>query len=374
MSSTRPPRFERSGGLPDLQAAFRHLVEARLGGRSLDDNHASEGAAGRFPDFGCFRDILLIEMKHLETDQQDRINEVFAKIPEEELPVFYGQRDGRLITEAASNGAEIVAEITSKLGRTLETVLRSANKQFDSYRSRHPRKNSVNVCVVLNAGLQEFTPELVGHAIHGKLKPDSQGRLRYPHIDGVFYISEKHFQILPDGRPALGIMLYEGMGMIEAPWKGDFLDRLAVAWSELRTGAAPVFTDKLDGFETVRDIPEELKRYEQWELEYERDPYFAHFTFEAFRVMFNRTMSVLSQKFIIGPWEKPTDAEVMDAFRMFQHITTETNRRGTDMRTMHRRFLTPEERRIVDYGMPAELVAMMDRPGFAPPNPAATSG
>jgi hypothetical protein len=69
-------RFERNGGPPDLQSAFTNLIVSRLHGRILDDNHAVESADGKFPDFGCFRDLMLIEMKHLETDQQDRINEV----------------------------------------------------------------------------------------------------------------------------------------------------------------------------------------------------------------------------------------------------------------------------------------------------------
>jgi hypothetical protein len=80
-------RFERNGGPPDLQAAFTNLIVSRLHGRILDDNHAIESADGKFPDFGCFRDLVLIEMKHLETDQQDRINEVInAKIDPAEKP------------------------------------------------------------------------------------------------------------------------------------------------------------------------------------------------------------------------------------------------------------------------------------------------
>lgn len=48
---------------------------------------------GKFPDFGCFRDIVLIEMKHLEADQKDRLNEAFQKhVNPDEHPMFYGTR------------------------------------------------------------------------------------------------------------------------------------------------------------------------------------------------------------------------------------------------------------------------------------------
>jgi hypothetical protein len=82
-------RFERKGGPPDLQAAFTTLIVSHLRGRVLDENHAVESAEGQFPDFSCFRDLVLIEMKHLETDQQDRINDVInAKLDPAEKPIF----------------------------------------------------------------------------------------------------------------------------------------------------------------------------------------------------------------------------------------------------------------------------------------------
>ena len=114
-------RFERHGGPPDLQATFQNFVLRCLGGRALDDNHAKESAEGQFPDFACFRDLVLIEMKHLEADQQDRVNEVFeSKIDPKEKPYFYGTREGQFVIDAVSNGDEIKAAIASKLGRTIE--------------------------------------------------------------------------------------------------------------------------------------------------------------------------------------------------------------------------------------------------------------
>jgi hypothetical protein len=87
-------RFERKGGPPDLEAAFTNLIVTQLRGRALDDNRILEAAEGQFPDFSCFRGILLVEMKHLESDQQERINEVGheadARVSERNRPILSG--------------------------------------------------------------------------------------------------------------------------------------------------------------------------------------------------------------------------------------------------------------------------------------------
>jgi hypothetical protein len=163
-------RVERHGGPPDLQAAFKAFVLHALKGRALDDNQDREAAEGQFPDFGCFRDLLLVEMKHLESDQEGRINGVVdQKLDPEEKPVFFGKRDGDLVLNSASNAEQIKAAVASKLSRTIEKILHKADKQFGDYRERHPRKNSVSICVLLNSQLQEFSPDLVMYSVHSKI-------------------------------------------------------------------------------------------------------------------------------------------------------------------------------------------------------------
>ncbi len=97
---------ERRGGPPNLQAAFAHFVRHALRGRLLDDHKDKEAKLGKFPDFTCFRDLILIEMKHLESEQNDRVNDTYKKnvIPEEE-PVFYGSRP--VDFDKLSNGDDI---------------------------------------------------------------------------------------------------------------------------------------------------------------------------------------------------------------------------------------------------------------------------
>ena len=353
-------RIERRGGAPDLQTAFKKFVVRRLGGRALDDNQDAEAAEGKFPDFACFRDIVLMEMKHLETDQHDRINEVFdTEIDPAEKPIFYGQREGHFITENVSNGEAIKNTITSKLSRTIEKLLHQANRQFSSYRSRHPCKNSVSICIILNSTLREFTPETVIHAIQGKMKLNASGELRFPAIDAILYISEKHFKILPDGRIGLAVGIFEAAGTVFHPWKQQFVDRIVETWSRMRTGSKPVPSEDVSHFDPIHDIPKTMSRSDSWYLEYQRRPYMSALPVERLKVLFNRCVAKISVSFVKGNWPKPPMEEAMKQGRVFAHLIEETNRRGLDLRQFGRNTLTPEQEMEVYAGLPPELVAIL---------------
>jgi hypothetical protein len=356
-------RFERRGGAPDMQAAFKHLIEAHLRGRSLDDNQSSEASRGRFPDFGCFRDIVMIEMKHLESDQSDRLNSVIDELADpNEKPVFYASRDFSLVSGKLSNADEINSIIGNKLSRTIENVLSSANKQFTSYRNRNPRKNTVNICVILNSKLREFTPNVVIHAIHRKMKQNDTAKPRFPAIDAVLYFSEKHATMLPNGRIAFATAIYECLGALSNPWKMIFVDRVVEAWFMLRTGDGSVEGTDLQGFDVMHDIPERMSRSDMWYLEYQRNPYLKDISEERLRVLFHRNIAISSINLMKGDWPKLAQERLMENMRQFTHIIEETNRRGIDLRNFSPKQLTPEQRTEVYQGLPAGLVALLTDP------------
>lgn len=358
-----PPRFERRGGAPDLPAAFTAFVTGPLRGRTLDDQFNTESAEGEFPDFGVYRDLLLIEMKHLETDQQERIQAVLdEKIAPAEMPIFYGQRPMTIAKGSFSNADEIVRAVLTKLNRSLEGPLSKANRQFRSYRARHPRKNAVNICLILNSKHADFTPEIVAHALHAKMKQTGGGAPRFESIDAVLYISEKHFIQLPDGRAALPIAIHENLGMLQNEWKRPILDQLVAAWSEFRTGGPPEFSDDPRGFGTVEDIPDRMTRSDVWRLEYARDPYLQDLTIQDLRVFFQRTVAWNARTFVKGDWPKPKHEETADGMRRFTHSIEEVNRRGLDMREMDARKMTRAERDIVFTGLPEDLVKILRKP------------
>lgn len=355
---TKPePRFERRGGPPDLPAAFTAFVTGPLGGRSLDDRFNAESAEGEFPDFGVYRDLVLIEMKHLEADQQERIQAVLdEKVAAEEKPLFYGQRKVDINAGNFSNADEILQAILTKLNRSLESILSKANRQFRSYRDRHRRKNRLNICVILNSRLTDYTPEIVAYAIHTKMKLRDGEPQRFESIDAVLYISEKHFTQLPDGRAAHPITIYEGEGVTLDEWKLPIVHHVVQQWSDFRTGTPPEFAENLKGFGTVEDIPDRMTRSDAWLLEYARSPYLRGLSLPELRAHLHRTVVVNSLTFVIGSWPKPSREETAEGLRRFQHTIAEINRRGIDMREMAMEMLTDTDRANVFAGLPKELV------------------
>lgn len=356
-----PVRFERYCGAPDLPSAFGEFVVNTLAGQSLDENWATESAGGEFPDFKCLRGLLLIEMKHLETDQEERINEILRqKIDPAEMPFFYGARDGGSILDSVSNGEAVGKAILGKLSRTIETTLRKANRQFVSYCRRNSRKNCVSICVILNSKAQEFTPDVVLRAVHHH-RMDKDSRPRFPMIDAVVYISEKHYQTLPDGRVAFAVAVFQGYGIVENPWKKLVVDHVVQSWCKVRSGEALVDSDRFYGFKAVQDIPPVMKRHDLWRLQYQRAPYMQALPLDRLRVAFHRSLAVSGLTFIKGSWPKSPEVATMEEMRKFTHLMEEINRRGLDLRLLDHRHLSTKDKEEVYKGLPDELVAMLDQ-------------
>lgn len=361
MNKNRNIRIERRGGAPDLQTAFARLVIERFKGRSLDENKDKESAEGKFPDFSYFGDLVLIEMKHLESDQRDRVNAIIrTQALSDEMPHFYGSRKSDSILDAVSNGSDISANVASKLSRTIEGPLSHANKQFESYRKRNPRKNSVNICVILNAKLVEYSPDLIAHAINRKMGVSSTQGVRFPSIDAVLYISEKHIQLTPNGQMAMPIVIYEHFGVEQHPWKSQLVTQLANEWSQARSRSHVIEGTDPRNFSEIVDVPRSKTRSEAWTLEYQRDPYLSQVPVNLLRRMFHRTIAVNSQTFVKGNWPDQPQDELQQSLQMFQHIIEETNRRGIDLRDFDRKYLTSEDRKMIYAGLPDELIELLD--------------
>ncbi|MGY4428952.1 hypothetical protein ACVWWO_001429 [Bradyrhizobium sp. F1.13.1] len=347
---------ERTGGPPDLPKAFAHFVVDQLGGRSLDDQKDEEAKLGKFPDFACHRDLVLIEMKHLEDDQNERINETYKNhVLAAEEPMFYGTR--RIDLDAFSNKDEIASAILSKLARTIETHLRKANQQFADYRKRNPRKNSISICLLLNSQIDEFSPDVVMHSVHRKMKPIASG-LRFPHIDAVLYISEKHVQRLPDGRLAFAVVQVVGVPAEDQHWKIDVIEHVMQRWSEFRTGGAAA-TGRPENFVSIEDVPPTMTRSEAWRLAYRRSPYLRGMTNQQLKIHYHRCVGLNSLWLVKGSWTKPPQEQGMIHMRAFGDAIEEINRRGIDLRQLAPRNLSAQERAAAYAGLPKELVDLL---------------
>jgi hypothetical protein len=355
--------IERTGGPPDLPTAFGQFVVRRLRGRSLDDQKNEEARQGKFPDFACYRDLVLIEMKHFEADQNERINETYkSRVRPGEEPLFYGTRRSNF--SEFSNRDEITSAVLSKLGRTIETQLIKADDQFEDYRKRNPRKNSVSICLLLNSRVDEFSPDVVLYAVQQKLRSRGESS-RFSNIDAVLYISEKHAQRLEDGRIAFAVVQILCTPAIMQRWKIGLVERVMQHWSEFRTGDAAV-SGRADQFQSVVDVPPQLTDNEAWKLAYRRNPYLRGLTKQQLKVHFHRCVG-FSSLLLRGSWPMPSQEEHLGYIRKFGDAIDEINHRGIDMRQFDPRSLTPQERAQAYAGLPEELIQLLSN---APNRPA----
>lgn len=351
-------RIERKGGPPDMEAVFKDFMLRCLNGRSLDDDKDRESALGKFPDFECLHGLILVEMKHLEADQEERINNVLdTKVHESEKPIFYGKRKIESDLRNLSNAKEIQRAIAMKLARTIENILKNANQQFEDYRKRNTRKNSISLCVILNSLLQEFDPEMIKWSIQTKMNGPAA---RFPHVDSIIYISEKHGTVLHDGKIAFWIVNYENSNVVnENIWKQDIIRAFVEKWGLWRYDSA--YAAKLDSscFGTVEDIPDRMTRSEYWQLEYRRHPYLSDLPDNKLKTLFHRAVLQNALGVMKGSWTKPTVEEMKVHLQKFAHINEEINRRGVNLRDFDPRHLSFQERQEVIQGFPDALIQML---------------
>lgn len=325
-------RFERTGGPPDLEASFKEFALYRLRGSSLDDNAPVLSAKGKFPDFECFGGLLRIEVKTLMTSQRDRINEtVQNKVDPNEWPIFYGSRRVDVSSLGLSNAEEITRALNSKLGRTIETILKNANKQFKDYAVISPRQNTLNVCVLLNSSLLEYDPRSTAWLIRKRML-EGGNEPRFSYIDASLFISEKH--VLKDvTEPTFVQILVEGYGVDQNLWKSELLNLILNRWSLYRTGTA-AYSMEMAALRTVEihDIPNRMTRNQKWVLDYERHPYLSNTTLDDLRRLLARTIVMFHWGFVKGNWVAPPTERSIEYFRLFSDITCEANRRALDAR------------------------------------------
>lgn len=191
------------------------------------------------------------------------------------------------------------------------------------------------------------------------MRQPSPAGLRFPDIDAVVYISEKHAQKLPDGRIAFAIAQILCAPAIEQRWKMPVVERILQSWSEFRTGGGAV-SGRPDQFESVVDVPPKMPRHQVWKLAYRRKPYLRPLTDRQLMVHFHRCVG-FSALLSHGNWPMPSMEEHLGCVREFGDAVEEINHRGIDLRQFAPEGLTSQERAQAYAGLPQELIEMLSR-------------
>lgn len=321
-------RIERKGPVARLTPRLVRFFHEALGGIALDD---LQHAQARKADYKCLNGLLAIELKSLEDDASERMNNLTDELRERpDWPIFLGSAPMQSFLQHIEEPDEVRRQIVDRIGRAIKSHLRKANKQLAAHALDFPRKNLVKVIVIANEDHEIYDPEMVAYIIKHLLRRHDNGVPLYAHVDAVVFFSERHATTKP-GQIAFPILYVEGPSIEHALWKREVMELFLLRWS-LWNGVPLYKADPTkEKFSTIEHVPDQMRRYEKWELDYRRNPYMNDFTDEQVRERFDELICVSSLAFIKDSPFKPDESAINWSMSSMSHMMIEMGRRAIPM-------------------------------------------
>ncbi|MGN6304195.1 MAG: hypothetical protein ACTHNH_05225 [Mesorhizobium sp.] len=345
-------RIERTGPIPKLTPRLERFFIEALGGKSLD---ALQHPEARKADFQCLRGLLAIELKSLEEDGSERIDNLMNEMRKRpDWPLFLGAAPIDAIFKHLDQPDEARRKLTDRIGRAIKNHIHKANKQLGAHAQAVSRQNLMLMMVIANEDHEIYDPNLVGGIIQRHLLRRENGVLLHPHIDAVIFLSERHAAAVGE-QLTFAVMCIEAASVETDTWKGDVIELFLQRWA--KWNGQPLLHAEPESikFEAVDHIPEQMARYEKWELDYKRNRYMQHFTRDQLRDRFDEVNCVSVLRFIKASPMKPPDQAVAWCMSSLSHIMLEMGWRAipaTEFRLEPLRLARAAQR----LGLPSDAV------------------
>lgn len=328
-----PDRIERRGQVTPLTPRFMRFLREAMGGIALDD--VQEPSQMR-PDYACLSGLVVVEMKSLNEDAEQRIANVTKELEtQDDWPEFLGAWPIDSVIRNMDDAESVKRKLADRIGRAIVSHLKKANKQLAAHAAKHPRSSQVRLVVVINEDHEVYDPAVVVFVIQKALARFDSNIPMYESVDAVLYLTERH--ATKDGNDvAHPIITVTGPAMEDSPWKGKVLDFVGWKWAQW-TGARYIESDPADAaavinsFATIEHIPDQLRRQDAWRLAYRRNPYMRSWNYEELRNHWDDVNVVGKLAFIKDSPVKPSAACIVKFFEQFTHLMEEIAHRGLPM-------------------------------------------
>lgn len=330
--SPTPTRIERRGKVLPLTPRFTRFLREALSSVPLDN---IQDSTQKRPDFSCWRDLLVIEVKSLEEDVTERMSNLTKELEKrEDWPTFMGEwpTDSVVRNLKEKDQKAVRWKIFDRIGRAINNHLKKASKQLAAYAKDHPRANQVRVVVLINEDREVYHPNLVSLIIQKALARQGKNIPEYKGIDAVLYMTARHGR--PDGKNiAHPIIMIPGLAMKNYPWKNRVLDFLVQRWCQWE-GARYIECDPagfeaiVNSFTTIEHIPDQMQRQDLWRLAYRRNPYMRSWTYEKLLDYWDDVDIMSLFAFIKDSPVKLSDAAITKSLEQFTHLLEEIAHRG----------------------------------------------
>jgi len=318
-------RIERTGNVDPLTPRLKRFFVEALGGIALDD---IQNAQARKVDYACLKGLLAIELKSLDEDASERMDNLTDKLRERpDWPLFFGTWPIEAVLKQVDDPVSVKRRVVERIGRAIENHIHKANKQLAAHEATFPRKNMVRMVVLVNEDHAVYDPETVAYTLQRLLRRLENGRPFYSHIDAVIYLSERHAATI-NRLLAFPMLVVESASMENSPWKGQVADLVVARWGRWNGVPTVQAEPTAHEFSTIDHIPETMRRQEVWEPEYRRDPYMKGFTDEQVRERFDEVICISSLAFIKDSPLKPPNHAIEWSMKSMSHVMVEMGHRA----------------------------------------------
>jgi hypothetical protein len=345
-------RIERSGTAPLLTPRIIRFLEAGLKARSLDDPSSQELER---PDYTCFNGLFVIELKTLEDDGSERVDNLTDELRKrDDFPIFLGSAPIESVLKNMSDPDPVRRKLTERVGRSIRRHLRKSNSQLGAHATREPRKNMVRIVLIVNEDNELYEPRVVGFVVSRFLAQKENGRYVHENVDAVIYLTERHATTI-NGQIAFPTLAVMGPAMDDALWKEPLVQLFSEKWAEWNKVVCYDGVSQLNEFATIDHIPDHAPRHEFWRIEYRRNPYMRNLPKDELRNRFDETLVISLLAFVKGSPTPPSTELMMENMRVFTHVMMEMAERAIPV-TEFPQLLEREQAAAVRLGLPSTVV------------------
>jgi hypothetical protein len=327
-----------------LEARFSRFLEGLPGAESIDQMSLPDDPIHRRKaDFLLAHRQVIVELKSLTEDTSHKIEALAEKHRErKDWPLFYGRADVRKVLQNLPDGEAIYGKMINAIGRSIETVVRSAEEQVTHTKLVLNLPNAATLLVILNESIDVLDPYFVGHRVAQLMRRPRTGSSSSEKLDFVLLLFESHSMGLFQGRPTLPCMLITGETKDRFPWFSAFHHDLVRRWANAN-GAISVEAEATDPaklqFSSIKDLmappPDQLPLHEVWRRQYHARPYMRALGDEDVIARGAEILRQVTPHFLEGGPGYVAEV-VIPSMESFAHFVEEMNFRGLDMRRLPR--------------------------------------
>lgn len=262
----------------NLEKRFRKFMD-NMSNVECIDNLLDKKEKRKKADYLCCNREIVVELKTIKSDPGHKADKILDKHSgRDDYPIVYGKVNINKILKHLPDGDDIKKDIYLKITRSLEDIVRKANKQIKSSKDIFNLSDSIGLLIILNDSVSIFSPEVMATRLSQLIcKSNEDGSKRYPDIDFIWIIQE-NYEIDINGINARPLILIEGSNKEDFSKFDECFDYMQKAWVEFNN--SPMFTANIGSIQDInfKEITETkprntITRQELWEMQYLENPY-----------------------------------------------------------------------------------------------------